>query len=648
MRRTMFTGALAAFILAAFSTTPVPAAAQPQAASPARPSGSLRPIRSEAELRALLRRLQAWREANPPPPPPPPPPPAPPPPPVPPGSMTTATAPSADGESITNTQEAGVDEGGIVKVRGNYLVVLRRGRLFTLSIADGGMRAVDSINAYPPGANANRDWYDEMLVSGDWVVVIGYSYRRGGTEINRFRLSDDGRLSFVDAHHLRSNDYYSSSNYASRLIGNRLIFYTPLYLRYDRNVADVLPGIKRWTGDETDRNFRPIATPRQIFYSPQMMRNPDGVITTLHSVTTCDLTAAELDCSAIGVLGPSSRQFYVSPTGVYLWLSADDQEQSRRFPFNRYIFRLPFAQSERPSAVGARGGVHDQFAFREDAAEGVLNVLVQASTYGAELWEPEAPDRTVALIRVPLSEFNDGSREVRRRFYRLLPNPTRNYLSENRYVGNHVLYGFRTDATKSVVVAAALNAPEAAEVELDQGLSRIEQIGRDALIVGDGPERSLRFTAIELGQPRARLGDGYTMPAATEGEARSHAFFYNPDPASPDGASGIMGLPIARPIDGRYAGLTRSAAGMLFLRREQREFSPLGTLDAEVRGLVHDNCVASCLDWYGNARPIFLRGRIFALLGYELVEGRVSQADRIREIGRLNFAPTPATQASQP
>src|SRR5204863_996088 len=35
-------------------------------------------------------------------------------------------------ESVTNTQEAGVDEGGIVKLHGDHLVVLRRGRLFTI------------------------------------------------------------------------------------------------------------------------------------------------------------------------------------------------------------------------------------------------------------------------------------------------------------------------------------------------------------------------------------------------------------------------------------------------------------------------------------------------------------------------------------
>ncbi|MCC7248347.1 MAG: hypothetical protein IT473_06970, partial [Lysobacter sp.] len=38
----------------------------------------------------------------------------------------------SDEESITNVQTAGVDEGGIVKRQGDFLIVLRRGRLFTL------------------------------------------------------------------------------------------------------------------------------------------------------------------------------------------------------------------------------------------------------------------------------------------------------------------------------------------------------------------------------------------------------------------------------------------------------------------------------------------------------------------------------------
>src|SRR5205085_9990199 len=114
--------------------------------------------------------------------------------------------------SITNNQEANVDEGDIVKVRGNILVILRRGRLFTVSLAGGTLRPIDMINAFPPGVSGEDDWYDEMLISGDQVVVIGYSYARGGTEINRFRLSPDGHIRFRDAYHLRSSDYFSSEN----------------------------------------------------------------------------------------------------------------------------------------------------------------------------------------------------------------------------------------------------------------------------------------------------------------------------------------------------------------------------------------------------------------------------------------------------
>src|SRR6185369_4658032 len=47
-----------------------------------------------------------------------------------------------DAESVTNTQHAGVDEGGIVKVHGDHLVVLRRGRLFTVAIGDGALKPI--------------------------------------------------------------------------------------------------------------------------------------------------------------------------------------------------------------------------------------------------------------------------------------------------------------------------------------------------------------------------------------------------------------------------------------------------------------------------------------------------------------------------
>jgi hypothetical protein len=56
-----------------------------------------------------------------------------------------------------------------------------------------------------------------------------------------------------------------------------------------------------------------------------------------------------------------------------------------------------------------------------------------------------------------------------------------------------------------------------------------------------------------------------------------------------------------------------------------------------------DPCRASCVDWYGNARPILVGNRVFALLGHELVEGRLASrawpGERIEELRRVNFAP---------
>ena len=66
----------------------------------------------------------------------------------------------------------------------------------------------------------------------------------------------------------------------------------------------------------------------------------------------------------------------------------------------------------------------------------------------------------------------------------------------------------------------------------------------------------------------------------------------------------------------------------------------LGDLSANAggNGGTDDGCKASCVDWYGNARPLFLRGRVFALLGYEIVEGRLG-GGLIAEVRRTSFAP---------
>ncbi len=218
-----------------------------------------------------------------------------------------------DDESITNNQHAGVDEGGIVKLHGEHLVILRRGRLFTVKVGDNALKPVSSINAYAPGVNPSNDWYDEMLVSDDTVVVIGYSYGRGGTEINLFDIDADGSLDYRSTYHLRSNDYYSSRNYASRLIGSKLVFYTPQYMGYG-DPGERFPAVRKWHKGVTDKEFTPVVQPTRIYHADNAIDANSGLA--LHTVTVCDLASREFSCDGTAVLGAPGRVFYVSPTSV--------------------------------------------------------------------------------------------------------------------------------------------------------------------------------------------------------------------------------------------------------------------------------------------------------------------------------------------
>jgi hypothetical protein len=551
--------------------------------------------------------------------------------------------------SITNNQEASVDEGDIVKLHGNTLVILRRGRLFTVSIERGEMQPVDSIDAYPPSVDARGDWYDELLIAQDRIVVIGYSYRRRGTQINRFTIDASGRLKFEDAYQLRSGDYYSSRNYASRLVGSKLVFYTPLFLPWEaRDPLDALPSLRKWNGTGAEPKFERISTARQVYVPASLRDDKDIDIEVLHTVTSCDLTTSVIDCDATSVLGSAGRSFYVSGNAVYVWVTDEWRDWKVDRPVASHLYRMPL-DNGRPSAIGVRGAPVDQFSFREDEIDKTLNVLVRAESADDAFWAAERSEGAVALLRIPLASFANGGREVETWRYRALPTPPRQeYSFHNRFVGDYLLYGTGNDYYRPVerdetLVAVPIHGGQVAELLLPHGIDRIEVLGDDAVVVGSD-DNNVYLSTIELsGSAGPNLGDRYVYTDAAQAETRSHAFFYHPDEMND---SGILGLPVARPAREAFRQLFEGSASVVFLRRRKGQFHALGELAAKMEGTVDDHCQASCLDWYGNARPIFIDERVFALLGYELVEGAAT-GPSIREIGRVSFAPAPRQSASR-
>jgi len=389
--------------------------------------------------------------------------------------------------------------------------------------------------------------------------------------------------------------------------------------------------MRRWRHGASAAEFKRIAPATRIYRTDQPLDPFQGVA--LHTVTVCDLAQPELDCKASAVMGPPGRVFYVSSGAVYVWTSA-----WRARGVASAVFRLPL-DGGAPSALKTAGSPIDQFSFLE-GEDGHLNVLVRSNGRGDGMWAAERNAGDLALMRVRLASFSDGRDAAPAGAYRALPRPAAGHALQNRFVGEYLLYGAGAGRRRP---AAASQAPlhavryaggdAAYEIGLPHGVDRIEPLGAHALVVGSD-SRDLSFTSVRLGR-RPVAVDRYTRANASQGETRSHGFFYKPD----GGHGGLAGLPIIGGSEGASRQLRHASASILYLRNDALSFSELGTLDSRPAP-ARDGCRASCVDWYGNSRPLFVGGRVFALMGYEIVEGRIARG-RIAEAARVNFAPLP-------
>jgi hypothetical protein len=348
----------------------------------------------------------------------------------------------------------------------------------------------------------------------------------------------------------------------------------------------------------------------------------------------CDLSEESLGCRAQGMIGGHGRSFYVSRDAVYVWIT-DAATGDAGMPTDAVVYRLPL-EGGATGAVRAWGAPTDQLSF--DEADGFLRVLVRSEGVGDAMFGSEhARGGDVALASIPLASFAaDAPRIDPSATYQPLPRPSSSAPLTNRFVGDHVLYGagdawgFWGRARGGSVFVHDVRTHATTELPVGHGIERIEAMGRQAVVIG-GDGGDLAFSSIALEGGAAQI-DRYVLPNASQGETRTHGFFYRDDGEG----SGVLGLPVRGGNADAWQQLTHGSAQIRFLRVRSGTFHALGGLGASASGQVDDACVASCADWYGNARPIFWRGRVFALLGYELVEGALTNHG-IQETARLNL-----------
>jgi len=553
-----------------------------------------------------------------------------------------ALSESRSEESITNVQEQGVDEGDIVKVYKDYFVILRRGRIFTIKISENRentLKEISNINAYPEGYTQGT-WYDEMLIYKDKIVLIGYSYEMSATEIGLFSINDFGELKHLSHYFIDSNDYYSSRNYASRLINDQLILYMPYYLysyddidgEYKREVS--FPQVKKWIKGDEVTDGQDILKKTDIYKPVQDINTP-----TLHTIVSCKIRGEGLDCGAKAIMGPYSKNFYVSPSAIYLWVSdvsyyySDEEKDKRKGEPDSYVYMIKLDDMS-ARVLRADGGPIDQFSFKEE--DNYLNVLVREYSGGDAMWNPEVTDGALALFRVPLDRFTDTPSTVSKEDYQDLPNIS-GYNLQNRFIGEHLLYGtgstwYQDDTSQDkLYVKNYTDDSKVNRLDLLHSVDRIDIIGEAGVVVGMKDE-NLKFSSVDLDDISVK--DTYNVGKAAQGELRSHGFSYKDNKDN----TGILGLPIIRSGESSM-NLFNSSAEVLFLKTEEDlSFVKLGELKGSVLRAENDNCEYSCVDWYGNSRPIFYDERIFGLMGYELIEGEL-KGEEISETKKVNFTP---------
>ncbi len=255
--------------------------------------------------------------------------------------------------------------------------------------------------------------------------------------------------------------------------------------------------------------------------------------------------------------------------------------------------------------------------------------------------------RHAEYMSAPLSEFAATPHAIGPEHFTDVPGFDGVLEFEERFTDTHLVYGARqnwmsyppnaVNMTARVVAVPLADPAHATVIEAPHNILRVERVGANAALTGYRDNGGLSISLLDL-SATPRIASTTVLVHRYETEGRSHAFNSRVN----DEGEGVMGIPTAGGIAESGRWWWRSGASdVSFINVEDGALSHAGELVVHADG-VDDSyrCEVSCVDWYGNSRPIFTDGRIFALLGTELVEGTIT-AGRMQETRRLNLSAPP-------
>jgi len=188
----------------------------------------------------------------------------------------------------------------------------------------------------------------------------------------------------------------------------------------------------------------------------------------------------------------------------------------------------------------------------------------------------------------------------------------------------------------TTLFAVRTDSGEPRRFKLPYYVERIAPIDSDALVVGTAATFALHFLRIAPSSTSPIRGR-FTLANPSKPEYEDDGYFYRS--IGPD--RGLLAIPGSGYGRSDSTHWVIGSTNVVFVNSSPRGLRKIGSLAFTSGTAEQDSLEVQSGwfdDWYGNARGIFVGDRIFALIGYELIEARIVDG-RISEQRRINFMP---------
>ena len=284
---------------------------------------------------------------------------------------TAATEDRVD-YSRTNIQEAGVDEGDIIKTDGTWIYILKQDGSFSIVRANDGAPKVESTTKLEKTGLSNRE-LREMYLDGDRLIIVEEGICTALEKDNELYRTSTGYQTVLSVWDitdrtqpeqigmLRQDGHYKDS----RKNGDFVYLFTS-YMPYIAETYEESTIVPRINGDEVAYNQ---------FYLPEKPASENYLI-----ISSMDITKPE-EVKDQKVLVSGADSFYVSTENIYVtnenYNSGKDTVVTEIAKFHYKDGRITGV-----AAGSVKGYLNDSFSLNE--YDGTLRVV---STYYDEMWE---------------------------------------------------------------------------------------------------------------------------------------------------------------------------------------------------------------------------------------------------------------------